>query len=102
MDAALVNANLAPGLPGSPGNPIISGMVLTANTPATGAVCPTADPCWQLLAPGFIVDPTGNGSGQPSLVAPDEIFVRSSLGGTTSTAAIVALPCSPTKRVTCQ
>ncbi|WP_299794886.1 hypothetical protein [Ramlibacter sp.] len=102
VQATLVNTNLSPGVPGSTSNPIVASMVLGGATPIAPAVCPTSSPCWQLLAPGFIVDPTGNGSGQPSLVPPNEIFIRSSLGGTTSTAAILALPCAPTKRVTCQ
>jgi hypothetical protein len=102
MDATLVNAGLAPGVPGSTANPIVSGMVLVSNTPATGAVCPTADPCWQLLAPGYIVDPTGNGIGQPSLVPPTTISVRSSQGGRASTNTITVLNCIPTRRRSCQ
>jgi hypothetical protein len=102
VQASLVNTNLAAGVPGSTTNPIIAGMVLGGATPLAPAACPTASPCWQLLAPGFIVDPNGSGPGVPTLVPPNAIFVRSSLGGTASTAAILALPCAPTKRVTCQ
>jgi hypothetical protein len=102
MTASLVNANLAPGVPGSTGNPISVGMVLAGNTPAAPAVCPTSEPCWQLIAPGFIVDPTGSGYGGPVLVPPTAITIRSSLGGAITTNAIVVLDCIPTRRLTCQ
>jgi hypothetical protein len=102
MTASLTNANLAPGVPGSTANPIVTGMVLAGNPPLAGVICPGVEPCWQLIAPGYIVDPTGNGSGVPTLVPPTQITVRSSLGGTITTNAIVVLPCIPTRRLTCQ
>jgi hypothetical protein len=102
MTAGLMNANLAPGVPGSSANPIFVSLVLAGNTPAAPAVCPTQDPCWQLIAPGFIVDPSGNGTGFPTLVPPTEIVIRSSLGGAIATNAITALDCIPTRRLTCQ
>jgi hypothetical protein len=76
--------------------------VQVANSPAAPAACPTAAPCWQLLAPGYIIDPAGqNGNGIPTQVPPTTISVRSSLGGTNTTNAITALACVPTKRTTC-
>ena len=102
MTATLVNANLAPEVPGSTANPISVGMVLAGNTPAAPVVCPTSAPCWQLIAPGFIVDPNGNGTGFPTLVPPTQIRIRSSLGGGITTNAIVVLDCIPTRRLTCQ
>ena len=65
-------------------------------------MCPTSAPCWQLIAPGFIVDPAGSGTGTPTLVPPTTITVRSSLGGTATTNAITVLNCIPTRRLTCQ
>jgi hypothetical protein len=66
-------------------------------------VCPTNDPCWQLIAPGFIVNPAGNGSGVASLVPPTTINFRSSLGGTaTADAATITIkPCVPSRRLVC-
>ena len=89
-------------MPGSTANPIISGMVLAGNTPAAPAACPTAEPCWQLNAPGYIVDPVGFfGAGIPTLVPVTEITVHSSFGGMLTTNAIVKLGCIPTTRVIC-
>jgi hypothetical protein len=102
MTATLVNGSLAANVPGSTANPITMGMVLAGNNPAAPFVCPTNDPCWQLIAPGFIVDPNGNGTGVPTLVPPTQVTVRSSLGGTATTNTIVVLPCIPTRRLTCQ
>ena len=102
MVAKLFNVALAPAVPGSAANPISSEMVQVANSPASPAACPTAAPCWQLLAPGFIVDPAGqNGNGIPTLVPPTTISVRSSLGGTATTSTIALRPCVPAKRVSC-
>ena len=102
MEATFSNATLPAGIPGSSANPITSGMVLVSNTPAV-AVCPTIDPCWNLLAPGFIIDPTGGGTGVATLVPPTTISVRSSRGGTATVtgAAITTLACVPTRRQTC-
>lgn len=102
MVATLSNAALPPTVPGSTANPIQSEMVQVANSPATPAACPTAAPCWQLLAPGYIIDPFGqNGNGIPTLVPPTTVSVRSSRGGTATTNTITALPCRPARRVTC-
>ncbi|GAB3661304.1 hypothetical protein [Ramlibacter alkalitolerans] len=101
MQATLVNDTLPAGTPGSTANPITSEMVLTGNSPAAAGVCPTNDPCWQLIAPGFIVNPAGNGSGVATLVPPTTISVRSSLGGTATTAAIAIKPCLPSRRLVC-
>ncbi|MBA2961838.1 MULTISPECIES: hypothetical protein [Ramlibacter] len=102
MTASLVNAGLQPGVPGSVDNPINVGMVLAGNSPAAPAVCPTTEPCWQLLAPGFIVDPQGaGGNGIPTLVPPTQITVRSSYGGKATTTAITTRACVPTRRLTC-
>jgi hypothetical protein len=102
MVATLSNAAVAAAVPGSTANPISSEMVQVANSPATPAACPTAAPCWQLLAPGYIIDPAGqNGNGIPTLVPPTTISVRSSLGGTSTTNTITVLPCRPARRTTC-
>lgn len=102
MVATLSNAALAPTVPGSTANPISSEMVQVSNSPSTPAVCPTAAACWQLLAPGYIIDPAGqNGNGIPTLVPPTTISVRSSLGGTNTTSTIKLLPCRPARRTTC-
>ncbi|MFC5522006.1 hypothetical protein [Polaromonas jejuensis] len=101
MVATLSNANLPPTVPGSSALPISSEMVQVGNSPATPAVCPTAAKCWQLLAPGFIIDPAGqNGNGIPTLVPPTTISVRSSLGGTATTNTITSRPCVPVARPT--
>ncbi|HXE49609.1 MAG TPA: hypothetical protein VN663_14615 [Ramlibacter sp.] len=102
MVATFSNSNLADNIPGSAANPISVEMVQTSNTPTAPTTCPTAAPCWMLLAPGFIVDPTGvYGSGVPLLVPPTQITVHSSLGGINSTSAITFIGCVSTKRVTC-
>ena len=102
MEATLTNDLLPAGIPGSTLNPIVSSMVLAGNTPA-GIICPTADPCWQLLAPGFIVDPTGGGTGVATLVPPTTMSVRSSRGGTATVTggAINTLACVVTRRQSC-
>jgi hypothetical protein len=102
MVATLWNDAMPPNFPGSAANPISSEMVLVANSPASPTVCPTTAPCWQLLAPGYIVYPPGqNGNGIPTLVPPTLITVRSSLGGTAITGTIVVRNCVPGRRVTC-
>ena len=99
MVATLWNAALAPTVPGSLHNPISSEMVLVSNSPSTPGVCPTTAPCWQLLAPGYIIDPFGqNANGIPTLVPPTTISVRSSLGGTATTSTITSRPCVPDPR----
>lgn len=102
MVATFSSSQLAAGVPGSTTNPISTSMVLAANSPATPAVCPTAAPCWQLIAPGYIVDPTGiSGNGVPTLVPPTQITVHSSLGGIATTSNIVIRACIPGKRQAC-
>jgi hypothetical protein len=102
MVATLTNANLRADVPGSTTNPITTELVLASNSPAAPTACPSAAPCWQLLAPGYIVDPSGqNGNGIPTLVPPTLISVRSSLGGLAATETITVLPCFPKKRVSC-
>jgi hypothetical protein len=102
MVATLFNVALPPGVPGSAANPITSELVQVSNSPATPAACPTAAPCWQLLAPGFIIDPAGqNDNGIPTLVPPTFISVRSSLGGTAATGTILLRPCVSGRRTVC-
>jgi hypothetical protein len=103
VQATFFNDTLPAGIPGSASNPISADMVLAGNSPALPGVCPTNDPCWQLIAPGFIVNPAGNGSGVASLVPPTTINFRSSLGGTaTADAATITIkPCVPSRRLVC-
>ena len=103
MVATLSNSALGAAVPGSTANPISSDMVQVANSPASPRVCPPGlAPCWQLLAPGYIIDPAGqNGNLIPTLVPPTTIEVRSSLGGFSTTSTIKVLPCVPAGRTTC-
>ena len=102
MVATLSNNTLLPGVPGSTANPINAGMVQVSNSPSTPNVCPSAAPCWQLLAPGYIVSPAGqNGKNTPTLVPPTVIWVHSSMGGINATSSITVLNCVPGKHVTC-
>jgi hypothetical protein len=101
MTATITNSWMTPSAPGGVDNPIVAQMVLVSNT-AGGIVCPTSAPCWNLSAPGFIIDP-GIGPFPPSLVPPTSIVVRSSRGGTASIvdAAIKQVACVATKRLVC-
>jgi len=100
--ASISNSWMTPSAPGGVDNPIVAQMVLTSNAAGAGIVCPTADPCWSLNAPGFITDP-GFGPFPPSQVPPTNITVHSSRGGIASVAdaAITQLACVSTKKLTC-
>ena len=59
MTATITNNWMTPSAPGGIDNPIVAQMVLLSNTLAEPTLCPTAAPCWNLNAPGFIIDPGG-------------------------------------------
>jgi hypothetical protein len=102
MTATVSNSWMTPGAPGSVDNPIVAQMIQVTNTVADPALCPTKNPCWQLSAPGFIIDP-GVAPFLPEFVPPTEIVVRSSKGGTATVtdAGIRQLTCLSTKTFTC-
>ena len=102
MTATITNSWMTPGAPGSVDNPIVAQLVQVTNTPADPATCPSTAPCWNLSAPGFIIDP-GVAPFPPSLVPPTNILVRSSRGGSASIAdaAIKQISCVSTLKFTC-
>jgi hypothetical protein len=102
MTATVSNSWMTPGAPGSIDNPIVAQMVQVTNSVAAPGVCPTSNPCWQLAATGFIIDP-GVAPFVPEFVPPTEIVVRSSKGGiaTVTDAAIRQIVCQSTKTFTC-
>jgi hypothetical protein len=102
MTATIVNNWMTAGAPGSVDNPIVAQMMQVTNTLADPALCPTSAPCWNLSAPGFIIDP-GVAPFPPSLVPPTSIVLRSSRGGTASIvdAAIRQIACVSTLKFSC-
>ena len=102
MTATVSNSWMTPGAPGSVDNPIVAQMIQVTNSFADPALCPTSNPCWQLSAPGFIIDP-GVAPFLPEFVPPTEIVVRSSKGGTATVtdAGIRQITCISTKNFTC-
>jgi hypothetical protein len=102
MTATISNSSMTPTAPGGVDNPIVAELVQLANTAAEPTLCPTSAPCWNLSAPGFIIDP-GFGPFPPSLVPPTTIVVRSSRGGTATVTgtAIKQIACVSTLKFTC-
>ena len=102
MTATITNSWMTPTAPGGIENPIVAQLVQVSNTPAEPLLCPTSAPCWNLSAPGFIIDP-GVPPFPPSLVPPTTIVVRSSRGGTVtvSDAQIRQIACVSTTKFTC-
>lgn len=102
MTATISNSWMTPTAPGGVDNPIVAELVQLANTAAEPTLCPTSAPCWNLSAPGFIIDP-GFGPFPPSLVPPTTIVVRSSRGGTATVTgtAIKQIACVSTLKFTC-
>ena len=102
MTATITNSWMTAGAPGSVDNPIVAQLVQVSNTPTDPGTCPTSAPCWNLSAPGFIIDP-GVAPFPPSLVPPTTIVVRSSRGGsaTVTDAAIRQIACVSTLKFTC-
>jgi hypothetical protein len=102
MTATITNSWMTPTAPGGVDNPIVAQLVPISNTPAEPALCPTAAPCWNLSAPGFIIDP-GVAPFPASLVPPTSIVVRSSRGGTATVVdgAIRQITCVSTTKFTC-
>jgi hypothetical protein len=102
MTATVSNSWMTPGAPGSIENPIVAQMVQVTNSVADPRVCPTSNPCWQLAATGFIIDP-GVAPFLPEFVPPTEIVVRSSKGGiaTVADTAIRQITCQSTTKFTC-
>ena len=102
MTATVSNSWMTPGAPGSIENPIVAQMVQVTNSVADPRVCPTSNPCWELAATGFIIDP-GVAPFLPEFVPPTEIVVRSSKGGiaTVTDTAIRQITCQSTTKFTC-
>ena len=102
MTATITNSWMTPSAPGGVDNPIVAQLTLVSNTPAEPGLCPSIAPCWNLSAPGFIIDP-GVPPFPPSLVPPTSIVVRSSRGGVASVtdAAIRQIACVSTTKFTC-
>ncbi len=102
MTASISNSWMTPAAPGGVDNPIVAQLVQVSNSAAEPTRCPSSAPCWNLSAPGFIIDP-GVAPFLPSLVAPTSIVVRSSKGGTASVidAAIRQIACVSTVKFTC-
>lgn len=102
MTATISNSWMTPTAPGGVENPIVAQLVQVSNSLAEPTLCPSSAPCWNLSAPGFIVDP-GVAPFLPELVPPTLIEVRSSKGGTASVAegAIRLIACQATTKFNC-